>query len=54
VRTIHKHYVGFDAIAVSIVNTMNEIADNGSFSAAGRAVKNNIGNFADLNKIIEF
>jgi len=54
VRTIHKHYVGFDAVAVSIVNTMDEIANNGSFSAAGRAVKNNIGNFADLNKIIEF
>jgi len=54
VGAIHEHYVVFDAVAVSSVYAVDEIVYNGSFATAGRTVKNDVGNFANLDEIIEF
>jgi hypothetical protein len=45
VGAIYKHDVGFDAIAVALVDLVYEIADDGAFAGAGRPVKNEIGDF---------
>ncbi len=45
VGAIDKHDVGFDAIAVALVDLVYEIADDGAFAGAGRTVKNEIGDF---------
>jgi hypothetical protein len=54
VGAVHKHHVGFDAIAVAVVNTVDEIADNGAFATPGGTVEDNVGDLADLDKIVEF
>jgi hypothetical protein len=51
-RAINKHYVVFDAISVSTVDTVNKIIHNGSLATSGRTVKNDVGDFADLNEIV--
>ena len=45
VGAIDKHDIGFDAIAVALVDLVYEIADDGAFAGAGRTVKNEIGDF---------
>ncbi len=35
VGTIDKHYIGFDAIAVALIDLVYEIADDGAFAGAG-------------------
>jgi hypothetical protein len=43
VGAIHKHYVGFYAGAVAVINPVNELAHDGSFPRPRRPVKNDIG-----------
>jgi len=45
VGAINKHDVGLHASAVTSVDLVYEIADDGSFAGAGRPVKNEIGDF---------
>jgi len=54
VGAIYEHNVVFDAVAVASVDAVDKIIHNGSFATAGRTVKNDVGYFADLDKIIEF
>ncbi len=54
VGAIHEHNIVFDAIAVSSVDAVDKIIHNGSLATAGRTVKNDVGDFADLDEIIEF
>ena len=54
VGAVYKHDVGFDAIAVAVVNAVDKIADNGSLATPRRTVEDNVGDFADLDKIVEF
>jgi hypothetical protein len=54
VGAIDKHHVVFDAVAVSSVDAVDEIVHNGSLATAGRTVKNDVGDFADLDEILEF
>jgi hypothetical protein len=54
VGAIDEHHIVFDAVAVSSVDAVDEIIHDGSFATAGRTVKNNVGDFADLDEIIEF
>jgi hypothetical protein len=54
VGAIHEHHVVFYAVAVSSVDAVDEIIYNGSLATTGRAVKNDVGYFADLDEIIEF
>jgi hypothetical protein len=54
VGAVYKHHVGFDATAISSVNAVDKIADNGSLATPGGTVEYNVGDFAYLNKIVEF
>ena len=54
VGAVYKHHVGFDATAISSVNAVDKIANNGSFATSGRTVEDNVGDFADLDEIVEF
>jgi hypothetical protein len=53
VSTIDKHDVGFNAIAIAAVDLVDEIANDGAFTRAGRPVENQIGNLANGYKIIQ-
>ena len=50
---IDEHNVGFDAIAVTAVDLVDEITHDGAFAGPGRPVKNQIGNLANGYKIIQ-
>jgi hypothetical protein len=54
VSAIDEHNVVFDAVAVSSVDAVDEIVHNGSLATTGRTVKNDVGDFADLDEIVEF
>jgi hypothetical protein len=51
---IYEHDVIFDTVAVSAVDAVDKIIHDGSLTTPGGTVKNNIGNFADLDKIVKF
>ena len=46
VSAVDKHDVRLDAIAVTLIDLVYEIADDGAFAGAGRPVKNEIGDFS--------
>jgi hypothetical protein len=53
VGTVDKHDIILDSGSVELVDTVDEIADNGSLSTSSGSVKNNVGNFSDVDEIIE-
>jgi hypothetical protein len=53
VRTVYKHYIILDSRTVKVVDPVDKVADDGSLPAAGRTVENDVGDFADVDEIIE-
>jgi hypothetical protein len=53
VGAIDKHDIGFDAVAVALVDLVYEIADDGAFTGAGRTMKNEIGDFSNRDEILQ-
>ena len=53
VGAIDKHDIGFDAVAVALVDLVYEIADDGAFAGAGRTVENEIGDFSYRDEILQ-
>ena len=53
VGAIDKHDIGFDAVAVALVDLVYEIADDGAFASTGRTVKNEIGDFSNRDEILQ-
>ena len=53
VGAIDKHDIGFDAVAVALVDLVYEIADDGAFAGAGRTMKNEIGDFSNRDEILQ-
>jgi hypothetical protein len=51
---IYKHHVIFNTVAVSTVDAVYKIIHNGSFATPGGTVKNNVGDFAYLDEIVQF
>jgi hypothetical protein len=53
VGAIDVHGILLDALLVAVVDFFNELVEEGPFSGAGRPVKNDMGDFLDLVKIVE-
>jgi hypothetical protein len=53
VCAVYKHYVVLDSCSVRLVDSVDKVADDGSLTAARGAVEHDIGDFADVDEIIE-
>jgi len=53
VGAIDKHDIGFDAVAVALVDLVYKISDDGAFAGTGRTVKNEIGDFSNRDEILQ-
>jgi hypothetical protein len=53
VCAVYKHYIVLDSCSVRLVDSVDKVADDGSLTAARGAVEHDIGDFADVDKIIE-
>lgn len=53
VCAVDKHYVVLDSCSVRLVDSVDKVADDGSLTAASGAVEHDVGDFADVDKIIE-
>jgi len=53
VGAIDKHDIGFNPIAIALIDLVYEIANNSAFAGAGRTVKNEIGDFSNRNEILQ-
>jgi hypothetical protein len=52
VRTVDKHDIVLDSCSVRVVDSVDKVADDGSLTAASRAVEHDVGDFANVDKII--
>jgi len=52
-RAVYKHDIVLDSCSVRLVDSVDKVADDGSLTAARGAVEHDIGDFADVDKIIE-
>ena len=53
VRTVDKHDIVLDSCPVKLIDSVDKVADDGSLTAASGAVEHDVGDFANVDKIIE-
>jgi len=54
VGAVDKHDVIFDSVAIELVDAVDKVADDSSLTRSSRSVKYDVGDFSDVDKIIEF
>jgi hypothetical protein len=51
--TVNKHDIVFNLVTIRVVDAIDKVADNGSFARTGRSMKDNVGDFSDIDEIIK-
>ena len=53
VRTVDKHDIVLDSCPVKLIDSVDKVAHDGSLTAASGAVEHDVGDFSNVDKIIE-